>query len=63
VIQASNGQELLEKILPKTECTFKVFKVGNRIMIQNWHHDAPTGNEWYTIRPATAKEVKEERGY
>jgi hypothetical protein len=59
VFEAKNGHELLQKVLPKTDCTFKVFKVDGEIRIQNWHHDSPMGNEWYTIRRATAKEIKE----
>jgi hypothetical protein len=59
VFKAATGRELLIKVLPDTECTFKVFKVGKEIRLQNWHHDSPIGNEWYTIRPATAKEAKE----
>lgn len=58
-ITACNGTELLRGVLPDTECSFNIFKDGrNRIKIQNYHHDSPTGNEWYYIRPATKREVE-----
>ena len=49
--QATNGRELLQAILPKTECTFKIYKYGKGVAIQNSHHDSPCGNEWYRIKP------------
>ncbi|MGD7035161.1 hypothetical protein [Methylotuvimicrobium buryatense] len=49
--KAENGRELLHELLPNTECTFKIFLEDGRLRIQNFHHDAPTGNEWYTVRP------------
>ncbi len=49
--KAENGREFLNEILPKTECSFRVFLEDRWIRIQNFHHDAPTGNEWYTVRP------------
>ncbi|MFA6094341.1 MAG: hypothetical protein WC757_00405 [Candidatus Paceibacterota bacterium] len=52
--EASDARTFLSKILPATDCTFKVFLgADNTLCIQNFHHDSPTGNEWYTIRPAT----------
>lgn len=57
--RAENGQELLREILPKTNCTFRIFKDGrNGIKIQNFHHDSPMGNEWYYIKPMTKREVE-----
>lgn len=47
--KAENGQELLRAILPKTDCTFHIFDEGDQIRIRNWHHDNPTGNEYYVI--------------
>lgn len=49
-----NSQELLRKVLPKTDCTFKIFLredpfYGKHLKIQNFHHDSPVGNEWYTV--------------
>ena len=55
---AENGKELLQAILPKTDCTFQIFKERNKLKIRNWHHDSPTGNEYYYIKPMTAKEVE-----
>jgi len=58
---AENGQELLKEVLPKTDCTFIIFKDGkNGIKIQNFHHDSPIGNEWYYIRSMTRREVEVE---
>lgn len=51
VFTASTGSDLLSEILPKTDCTFKVFNFRNGFAIQNWHHDSPTGNEWYYVTP------------
>jgi hypothetical protein len=47
--QADNARNLLSKILPKTECTFKVIKVRNKLIITNSHHDAM--GEVYVIVP------------
>ena len=51
-LQATTGKELLQKILPETECTFRIFRVkgGRALAIQNFHHDSPVGNEWYTVK-------------
>jgi hypothetical protein len=52
-LKAKSGKELLEGILPETECTFKIFNYRNGFAVQNYHHDSPTGNEWYYIVPCT----------
>jgi len=59
LIDADTGAELLQKVLPKTENHFKIFKSGKTLRIQNYHHDSPVGNEWYSVRPATKKEREE----
>jgi hypothetical protein len=51
IFKADTGEELLRQILPKTECTFKIFNYGRGIALQNWHHDSPVGKEWYYIMP------------
>ena len=58
-ISATTGQELLQKILPKTQCLFNVWYDvdANEIIIQNFHHDSPTGNEIYTIRLLTENAI------
>ncbi len=52
-LKATKGQELLSGILPKTDCYFKVFVMGKGfgryLMVQNFHHDSPYGNEWYKV--------------
>lgn len=53
---ARDGRELLRQVLPNTDCTFKVFEEGDHLAIQNWHHDSPTGKEWYRIYPRKDEE-------
>lgn len=58
--KAVNGAQLLQKVLPETECSFSI-SIDTRkktISINNAHHDKPTGGEIYTIRPMTIKEVE-----
>lgn len=50
---ADNGETFLQKILPKTDCHFKIFNFGNGLAIQNFHHDSPVGNEWYYVVPVS----------
>ena len=50
--EVDNGSDFLKNILPETDCSFRVFLDKNTIRIQDFHHDSPTGNEWYTIQPA-----------
>jgi hypothetical protein len=50
-IEAQEGREFLRKILPETDCHFKIFNFGKGLLIQNWHHDAPTGAEKYVCMP------------
>ena len=47
-------QKMLDKILPKTDCTFKIWLredpfYGKHLTFQNFHHDSPVGNEWYKV--------------
>jgi hypothetical protein len=52
-LRVSNGKELIQGILPNCECTYRFFKVkgGRQLAMQNFHHDSPCGNEFYTIKP------------
>ena len=50
-LEINNANDLATKVLPNTNCTFKVYNYGKGIAIQNWHHDSPTGNEWYYLTP------------
>jgi len=59
-LKAVTGQELLSGILPDCQCIFKVFNYGRGLAVQNWHHDSPTGNEWYYLRPIS--ELQYNRG-
>lgn len=48
-----NGKGLLNQILPRTDCHFKITMQSEGshkwIHLQNWHHDSPSGNESYDI--------------
>lgn len=46
-----DGEHLLRNILPKTDCTFSIYKTGDGFSINNFHHDSPTG-EWYYVNPS-----------
>jgi hypothetical protein len=50
--KAVDGNALLRGILPKTQNSFHIFVEGKTIKVQNFHHDSPTGDEWYTCIPA-----------
>ena len=57
---ALSGIELLGAVLPKTDCTFKIFQENGVLKIQNWHHDSPAGNEWYTVTPIALEQFEEQ---
>ena len=58
--QANTGKSFLHNLLPKTECHFKIFKQGNTLKVQNYHHDSPMGDEWYTLKSITEKQYNKE---
>lgn len=49
---AVTGQKLLSSVLPKTYNNFHIYVEGDTININNFHHDSPCGDEWYTLTPA-----------
>jgi hypothetical protein len=54
--KADDGEKFMEEILPKTDCTFHIYRRKDNdgveyLYIRNAHHDAPTG-EFYTVYPA-----------
>ena len=55
--KATTGADLLREVLPETDCIFRVFRDGREMAIQNFHHDSPSGNEWYHIRHLGAREI------
>ncbi len=66
ILEADNGEDFLQGILPKAQCTFYIFpyqKTG--LKIQNFHHDSPVGNEWYYATLHSLKDwkaiIREER--
>lgn len=59
VIFAKTGGELLEGILPKTDVTLQVYISKTQIKIICYHHDSPTGENYY-IRCLNKKELKKE---
>lgn len=50
---ATTALEFLHSVLPDCPCTSYVHNWGRGIAIQNYHHDSPTGNEWYYIKPVS----------
>lgn len=57
-LEFDNGRSLISKVLPKTDCSFNVFQEDNIIRIQNFHHDSPCGNEWYTLTPISQNQFE-----
>jgi len=55
-LKATDARTFLRGILPNCDCHFKIYGYPKGLAIQNWHHDSPTGNEWYYIKRITAKE-------
>jgi len=67
---AETGADFLSAILPKTDCTFKIFDFqnGEGFAVQNWHHDSPMGREWYYVMPDKREQCPtcgdtDEKGY
>lgn len=54
--RAETGDELLRNVLPAADNTFYIYDRGDHIAINNFHHDAPTGREWYEIYPGWDEE-------
>ena len=49
-IQATEANKLLGKVLPKTDCHFKIYHHGEHGMkINNAHHDSPMWKEFYYL--------------
>jgi len=63
VFSATTAAEFLRQILPRTDCTFHIFNYGRGLAIQNYHHDSPSGNEWYYILPISYSRYVKERQY
>jgi hypothetical protein len=49
---ASTGDAVLRMILPETQNSFRIYVKGKTIKINNFHHDSPVGDEWYTLTAA-----------
>ncbi len=60
-LEFDDGAGLVGKVLPKTDCSFKVYREGKNLKIQNFHHDSPMGNEWYELKPITCKQFKNQK--
>jgi hypothetical protein len=54
---ASSGREMLSAILPETDLTLYVWKVGKNLKMKVSHHDSPTG-EFYEVMPLSEKEYE-----
>jgi len=60
IVEAETGDMLLGGILPNCQCTTRIFNNGRGgFKIQNFHHDSPTGNEWYIVTLMNKKEWRE----
>ena len=57
-LEFDTAREMLSKVLPNTDCSFNIYKDGNVLKIQNYHHDSPTGNEWYELKPISQDEFE-----
>lgn len=51
LVRTNEGAEFIGEILPDTPCTWIVYEWKDGIAVQNYHHDSPTGNEWYYAEP------------
>jgi len=57
VFWAETGSDLLQKILPETDCTFYIYGDEDGLRIQNFHHDSPMGKEIYLVVPVETEIV------
>lgn len=56
--EIKDGRDMIQKILPNCEKTFHIYDKGdNRLSINCFHHDSPTG-EWYFLRPISSEEYE-----
>lgn len=61
VFKATTVSELLTRILPDCDCNFVVYKLApGGIAINNAHHDSPTWEEWYFVRPISQARFERE---
>ena len=52
IFSFENGKDMLQKVLPDTDCTFQVYEYGkDGLALNNFHHDSPYGREWYYLTP------------
>lgn len=58
--ESDDGADFIGKILPKCDCTFYIYKTKDGLAINNFHHDSPTGREWYYLRSLTYEEYYDE---
>jgi hypothetical protein len=57
-LEFETASEMLSKVLPKTDCSFNVFREGKNLKIQNYHHDSVSGSEWYELSPISQDEFE-----
>ena len=60
--EGTTGEDLLFAILPKTDCSFKIYfdKAKRQIVVDNAHHDKPMGGEIYIITVAKDEEEQDD---
>jgi len=59
--KANKLTDLLVKMLPNTECNFKLYREKKILKLQNYHHDSPCGNEWYHIKKCAESTYEKNR--
>ncbi|MBI9016288.1 MAG: hypothetical protein JEZ07_03395 [Phycisphaerae bacterium] len=57
-LKFNTAKDLLSRVLPNTDCSFNIFKEDNILKIQNFHHDSPTGKEWYELTPISYEQYE-----
>lgn len=58
-LKVSNAEDFLYAVLPDTDCRFRIHDCEKGIAIRNFHHESPTGNEWYYVLPCPQNEYEE----
>ena len=50
--RAGTAADLMGAILPNCSCSGTVYRYGrNGLAVNNYHHDSPSGDEWYYVVP------------
>jgi hypothetical protein len=58
MFSAREAAEIMHKLLPNTECSFKIRFTRTGFLMDNSHHDKPCGGELYELRAVPRKEYE-----